>query len=86
MDEKKCSICSICDIVGYVALLVSLILLVTGSYPYLLTIILLFLGIAAVAFAIRLGIEISSEETCIISVLSLAWCLFNIALTAIQLV
>lgn len=85
MDEKKYSICSICNIVGDVALLVTLILTVAGSTPYLLAIKLLYFVIAAIAFAIRLDVEISSEKNCIISVLVIAGCLFNIALTAMQL-
>ena len=89
MDEKKYSICSICKIVGDVALdvalSVSLILAVAGSTPYLLAIKLLYFVIAAIAFAIILGIEISSEETWGLPALVIAGCLFNIALTAMQL-
>ena len=85
MDEKKRSICNICSIVGIVALLVFIILTVTGSNPYLLAIKLIFAGIAAIAYAITLGIEISSEETWGISVLVIAICLFDIVLAAMQL-
>ena len=85
MDEKKYSIWNICNIVGIVALLVSYILTVAGSNPYLLAIKLLFLGIAAIAYVIRLGVEISSEEPWGISVFVIANCLFYIALTAMQL-
>ncbi len=85
MDEKKRSICKICHIVGNVALLVYIILKVAGSNPNLLAIKLLFAGIAAIAYAITLGIEISSEETWGISVLVIAICLFDIVLAAMQL-
>ena len=87
MDEKKRSICKICHIVGNVALLVYIILKVAGSNPNLLAIKLLFASIAAIAYAITLGVEISSEETCGgLTALVIAGCLFNIVLTAIQLV
>ena len=85
MDEKKRSICIICCIVGIVALLVYCILTVAGSNPYLLAIRLIFAGIAAIAYAIKLGVEISSEETWGNSVFLIAICLFDIVLTAIQL-
>ena len=85
MDEKKRSICNICSIVGIVALLVYIILTVAGSNPYLLAIKLMFAGIAAIAYAIKLGVEISSEETWGNSVFLIAICLFDIVLTAIQL-
>ena len=85
MDEKKRSICNICSIVGNVSLLVYLILTVVGSTPYLLAIRLIFAGIAAVAYAIKLGVEISSEETWGNSVILIALCLFDIVLTAMQL-
>ena len=85
MDEKKRSICNICSIVGIVALLVYIILTVAGSNPYLLAIKLIYAGIAAIAYAIKLGVEISSEETWGNSVFLIAICLFDIVLTAIQL-
>lgn len=85
MDEKKRSICNICSIVGIVALLVYIILTVAGSNPYLLAIKLIFAGIAAIAYAIKLGVEISSEETWGNSVILIALCLFDIVLTAMQL-
>lgn len=85
MDEKKQSICNICNIVGIVALLVYIILTVAGSNPYLLAIKLIFAGIATIAYAIKLGVEISSEETWGNSVFLIAICLFDIVLTAMQL-
>ena len=85
MDETKRSICNICNIVAIVALLVYLILTFAGSSPYLLAIRLIFVGIAAIAYAIKLGVEISSEETWGISVFLIAICLFDIVLTAMQL-
>lgn len=85
MDEKKRSICNICSIVGIVALLVYIILTVAGSNPYLLAIKLIFAGIAAIAYAIKLGVEISSEETWENSVILIALCLFDIVFTAMQL-
>ncbi len=85
MDEKKRSICNICSIVGIVALLVYIILTVAGSNPYLLAIKLIFASIAAIAYAIELGVEISSEETWGNSVILIALCLFDIVLTAMQL-
>lgn len=85
MDEKKRNICIICTIVGIVALLVYIILTVSGSNAYLLAIRLIFVGIATIAFAIRLGVEISSKESWGNSVFLIALCLFDIVLTAIQL-
>ena len=85
MDEKKRSILNICNIVGIVALLVYIILTVAGSNPYLLAIKLIFAGIAAIAYAIKLDVEISSEETWGKSVFLIAICLFDIVLTAMQL-
>lgn len=85
MDENKRSICDICCIVGIVALLVYIILTVAGRNPYLLAIRLIFAGIAAIAFAIKLGVEISSEETWVNSVFWIALCLFDIVFTAMQL-
>ena len=85
MDENQRSICNICSIVGIVALLVYIILTVAGSNPYLLAIRLIFAGIAAIAYAIKLGVEISSEGTWVTSVLWIAICLFDIVLTAKQL-
>ncbi len=85
MDEKKRSICCICSIVGIVALLVYILLTVAGSNAYLLAIRLIFAGIAAIAYAIKLGVELSSEESWGNSVFLIAICLFDIVLTAIQL-
>ena len=86
MDEKKRTICNICSIVGIVALLVYIILTVAGSTPYLLAIRLIFAGIAAIAYAIKLGVEISSEKSWgNYSVFLIEICLFNIVLTAMQL-
>ena len=84
MDEKKQSICNICSIVGIVALLVYIILAVAGSNPYLLAIKLIFVGIAAIAFAIKLGVKISREETWGDSVFLIAICLFIIVVTAMH--
>ena len=85
MDEKKRSICNICSIVGIVALLVYIILTVAGSNPYLLAIRLIFASIAAIAYAIKLGVEISSEETWGTSLFLIVICLSDIVLTAMQL-
>lgn len=85
MDEKKRNICIVCDIVGFVALLVYGILTVAGSTTYLLAIRLIFAGIAAIAYAIKLGVEISSEESWENSVFLIAMCLFYILITARQL-
>ena len=85
MDEKKRSICNICSIVGNVSLLVYLILTVVGSTPYLLAIRLIFAGIAAVAYAIKLGVEISREETWGNSAFMITICLVDIVVTAVQL-
>lgn len=85
MDEKKRSLYNICNIVGIVAFLVYIILTVAGSNPYLLVIRLIFVSIAAIAYAIKLGVEISSEKNWGSSVFFLAICLSDIVLIAIQL-
>lgn len=85
MDEKKRSILNICNIVGIVALLVYIILTVAGRTNFLLITRLIFAGIATIAWAIKLGIEIASEKPLVISIFFIANCLFDIVLTAIQL-
>ena len=85
MDEKKRSILNICNIVGIVALLVYIILTVAGRTNCLLITRLIFAGIATIACAIKLGVEIASEKPLVISIFFIANCLFDIVLTAIQL-
>ena len=84
MDEKKKqNIYSICGIVATVALLGYIALTVAGSSAYLLAIRLIFTGIAAIAIAIRLVVEISSKDSWINSVVLIAICLYEIVVTAI---
>ena len=85
MAEKKRRLYNICNSAGIVALLVYIILTVAGSNPYLLVIRLIFASIAAIVYAIKLGVEISSEKNWGSSVFFLAIFLSDIVLIAIQL-
>ena len=86
MDEKKRSICNISSIVGIVALLIYIILAVVGKSEYLYVMRILFAGIATIAYAIKLGVEISSDEKIGNSIFLIAICLFDVFASALQLI
>ena len=86
MDEKKKRNNKIlCISTGIVALLICLILIVVGRSKYLLVLRALFAGIAALSFAIKLGIEISCDEEIVNSILLICICLLIILLNAMRL-
>ena len=76
MNEKKRNICSI----------VGIILSVVGINNYLFAMRVLFAGVAAVAYAIKLGIEIANDEGIGNSIFLIAICLFDIIISAMQIV
>ena len=82
MDEKKRNIQAGCTIVGTVGIFTYIILTVAGSNNVLFLLRILFAGIATIAYAIKMRIEVSNDEDtiCIIAI-----CLFNIVLTAMKL-
>ncbi len=82
MDEKKRNIQAGCTIVGTIAIFTYIILTVAGSNNVLFVLRILFAGIAAIAYAIKMRGEIPNDEdtVCIIAI-----CLFNIVITAMQL-
>ena len=86
MDEKKRSIHTVCTLVGIASLLIYIILTVVGTNVMLLTLRILFAGIATIAYAIKLGVELTSDESWGNSVFLIAICLFDIVMTAVQLV
>lgn len=85
MDEKKRNTRSLCSIIGIVALLIYIIITVVGSNEYLLVLRVLFAGIAALSYAIKLGIEISCDEGIGNSIFLICICLFDILISAMQL-
>ena len=85
MDKKKRNIQITCSIVGSVAFLVYIILTVAGSNTVLFALKILFAGIAAIAYAIKMGAEISNDDSYANSVFLIVICLFDIVITAMQL-
>ena len=86
MDEKKRNIQIGCSIVGLVLLLIYAILTVVGSNTVVLFALrILFAGIAAIVYAIKMGVEISNDDFCGGSALLIAICLCNIMISAMQL-
>ena len=84
MDEKKRNIWIGCTIVGIVAILIYSILKVIGSNTVLFALRIIFAEIAVIAYAIRMGTEISSDDSYGTSVLIIAICLFAIVISAMQ--
>lgn len=86
MDEKKRNICkSCCSSVGRVAFLIYIIITVAGSNEYLLVLKVLFAGIAAFSYAIKLRIEIFGEEKIGSSIFCICFCLLMIWVSARRL-
>ena len=86
MDEKKRNIYKACTFVGIESLLIYLILTVGGTYVMLLILRILFAGIATIAFAIKLGVQLTSDESWGRSVFLIGICLSVIVMTAVLLV
>lgn len=86
MDEKKRSICNWCSIVAIISLLIYIVAIILGSNVYLLAIRIAFATIATIAYAIRLSIEIAYEQKFINSFFLFFICLFDLAMSAAQLV
>ena len=85
MDEKKRNIQIGCSIVGVVALLIYIILALVGRNTVLFVLRILFAGIAAIAYVIKTGAEISNDDSYKGSVFIIAICLAAIVITAMQL-
>ena len=85
MDEKKRNIQFGCSIIGTVALWIYIILALVGSNTVLFVLRILFAGIAAIAYAINMGAEISNDDSYKGSVFLIAICLADIVITAMQL-
>ena len=85
MDEKKRNTKILCISTGIVAFLIYIILTVVGSNKYLLVLRVLFAGIAALSYAIKLGIEISCNEEIGNSIFLICSYLFSILISAMQL-
>ena len=85
MDEKKRKIQIACSIVGDVALLIYIILAVAGSNTVLFALRILCAVIAIIAFAFKMGAEISNDDSYGDSVFVITICLLDIVITAMQL-
>ena len=85
MDKKKRNIQNGCSIIGVVALLIYIILAVVCSNTVSFALRILFAVIAAIAFAIKMGIEISNHDSCGSSILIIAFCLFDTVMSTMQL-
>ena len=77
---------NICDIVGFVSLLIYIISAFIGINVYLLAIRVILAGVAATAFGIRLGIELTSSEKFGYSVFLISVCFFDLLISTMQLI
>ena len=72
-----------CLIVGFVSLLIYTILTAMGTNQYPLKLRIFFAGVAAVAFAIRMIIEIFNKENFEDSIIAVVWCLLDIVFSVL---
>ena len=72
-----------CLIFGFVSLLIYTILTAIGTNQYPLILRIFFAGVAAVAFAIRMIIEISNKENFEDSIIAVVWCLLDIVFSVL---
>ena len=74
----------ICNLVGTIALLIYIILAISGKTTFLLTGRIIFASIAAIAYLIKMGIEFHDKQDTTHSAMLISFCLWDIYLTAIQ--
>ena len=77
---------NICSIVGIVSLLIYIILTVVGTNNYLLAMRVFFAGVAAVAYSIKMGIELANDESIGYSIFLVAICILDVVISSIQMV
>ena len=79
LDKKD-----ICGLVGTITLLFYIILFISGKNSFLLTGRIVLASIAAIAYLIKMGIEIHDKQAFSYSVLIISFCLWEIYLTATE--
>ena len=79
LDKKD-----ICNLVGTTALLIYIILVISGKDSFLLTGRIVLASIAAIAYLIKMGIEIHDKQDFSHSVILTSFCLWDIYLTATE--
>ena len=84
MDKNRRVIQDCCDFAGLVSLVIYFILTLIGSSTALLALCILFLGIAAIVYAVKM-VVVESRGVYAVSVIFILFCLLNIAVTAMQL-
>lgn len=79
LDKKD-----ICNLVGTIALLIYIILAISGKTTFLLTGRIILASVAAIAYLIKMGIEFHDKQDTSHSVILTSFCLWDIYLTATE--
>ena len=74
----------ICNLVGTTALLIYIILVISGKNSFLLTGRIILASIAAIAYLIKMGIEFQDKQDTTHSAMLISFCLWDIYLTATE--
>lgn len=86
MYEKLNTLRTTCSIAGIVALLIYVVLPIAGSGNVFLAVRVFTATIALTAYAIKCGAEIVSDEKFGISIFLMTICVFDIVLSAAQMI
>lgn len=86
MNEKLSNLRTACSIAGIVALLIYIVLTIAGSGNVFLAVRVITATIALIAYAIKCGAEIVSDEKFGNSIFLMSICVLDIVLSAVQMI
>ena len=86
MNEKLKTLRNICGWVGLVSLFIYMFLTIVGSGDVFKVVSIITAAIGLIAFAIKCGTEVASEENCGMSIFLMSICFIDIVLNGIQII
>ena len=86
MDERLKTLRNICSWAGIVSLFIYMVLTILGNGDVLKVVSIIVAAIGLIAFAIKCGVEVASEENFGGSIFLMSICLIDIVLNGIQII
>ena len=75
----------ICNTIAIISLLIFIVLIMASDHEFIVCMRIVFAGLAALAYGVRLGIEIANDEKIGVSLGLIAICILNVFLSATEL-
>ena len=86
MNEKLKTLQNICGWAGFVSLFTYMVLTIVGSSNVFNVVSIITAAIGLIAFAIKCGVEVASEENSGMSIFLMSICFIDIVLNGIQII